>query len=172
MVYFTFCTSQLHNLVKKFLHKKSPPHSAHLHSVHIFLHSVIVTIDTPSSDQHPSASIGPPSASPHTPSLVGKHCSHDQRLSHKQNHHTRPPLQFFICNESTMSNIPQISSPGSATYDSNTLHVGDGTWRSDRDDFLLPNLMGINFATMRYNGEYFYPSSYPASTSDRISNPE
>jgi hypothetical protein len=44
------------------------------------------------------------------------------------------------------------AAPGSSTYDSNTLHVGDGTWDSNRDTFLLPNLVGINFATMQYNG--------------------
>ncbi|EXJ61225.1 uncharacterized protein A1O5_12017 [Cladophialophora psammophila CBS 110553] len=51
-----------------------------------------------------------------------------------------------------MSPSPQLSPPGSSTYDSNTLHVGDGTWDAGRDDFLLPNLVGLNFATMRYNG--------------------
>jgi hypothetical protein len=30
--------------------------------------------------------------------------------------------------------------------------VGDGTWDSTRNDFLLPNLVGLNFATMQYNG--------------------
>jgi hypothetical protein len=53
-----------------------------------------------------------------------------------------------------MSNNPQLSPAGSSTYDSNTLHVGDGTWDSQRDDFLLPNLMGYNFATMQYNGQW------------------
>lgn len=47
---------------------------------------------------------------------------------------------------------PGLSPPGSSTYASNTLHVGDGTWDSQRDTFLLPNLMGVNFETMRYNG--------------------
>ncbi|KAF9883491.1 hypothetical protein FE257_003405 [Aspergillus nanangensis] len=45
-----------------------------------------------------------------------------------------------------------LSPPGSSTYASDTLHVGDGTWDSGRDTFLLPNLVGINFETMRYNG--------------------
>ncbi|CAG7917820.1 unnamed protein product [Penicillium olsonii] len=45
-----------------------------------------------------------------------------------------------------------LSAAGSSTYASNTLHVGDGTWDSGRDTFLLPNLMGVNFETMRYNG--------------------
>lgn len=45
-----------------------------------------------------------------------------------------------------------LSPAGSSTYSSNTLHVGDGTWDSSRDDFLLPPLVGVNFATMRYNG--------------------
>ncbi|KAJ5688593.1 hypothetical protein N7462_002985 [Penicillium macrosclerotiorum] len=45
-----------------------------------------------------------------------------------------------------------LSAAGSSTYSSNTLHVGDGTWDSQRDTFLLPNLMGVNFETMRYNG--------------------
>ncbi|KAJ5678471.1 uncharacterized protein N7477_004104 [Penicillium maclennaniae] len=45
-----------------------------------------------------------------------------------------------------------LTAPGSSTYSSNTLHVGDGTWDLTRDTFLLPNLMGVNFETMRYNG--------------------
>lgn len=51
-----------------------------------------------------------------------------------------------------MSNLG-LTPPGSSTYASNTLHVGDGTWDSQRDTFLLPNLMGVNFETMRYNGQ-------------------
>lgn len=53
-----------------------------------------------------------------------------------------------------MSPNPEMSAPGSSTYSSNTLHVGDGTWDSGRDTFLLPNLMGLNFETMQYNGGY------------------
>ncbi|KAF2770034.1 hypothetical protein EJ03DRAFT_374091 [Teratosphaeria nubilosa] len=45
-----------------------------------------------------------------------------------------------------------LSPAGSSSYSSSTLHVGDGTWDSGRDDFLLPNLVGLNFATMQYNG--------------------
>lgn len=45
-----------------------------------------------------------------------------------------------------------LSSPGSSSYESNTMSVGDGTWDSDRNSFLLPNLQGLNFATMQYNG--------------------
>jgi hypothetical protein len=47
-----------------------------------------------------------------------------------------------------------LAPAGSSSYDSNTLHVGDGTWDSGRDDFLLPNLVGLNFETMRYNGAF------------------
>lgn len=46
-----------------------------------------------------------------------------------------------------------LTAAGSSTYSSDTLHVGDGTWDSHRDTFLLPNLMGVNFATMQYNGK-------------------
>ncbi|KAF2155978.1 hypothetical protein K461DRAFT_310538 [Myriangium duriaei CBS 260.36] len=46
----------------------------------------------------------------------------------------------------------QLSAPGSSQYSSNTLHVGDGTWDSSRDTFLLPNLVGFNLATTQYNG--------------------
>lgn len=52
-----------------------------------------------------------------------------------------------------MSPSPQLAPPGSSSYSSNTMHVGDGTWDAGRDDFLLPNLVGLNFATMRYNGK-------------------
>ncbi|KAL4995800.1 hypothetical protein BDV10DRAFT_125208 [Aspergillus recurvatus] len=51
-----------------------------------------------------------------------------------------------------MSDNSGLTAPGQASYSSNTLHVGDGTWDLDRDTFLLPNLMGVNFETMRYNG--------------------
>ena len=46
-----------------------------------------------------------------------------------------------------------LSPPGSGTYSSNTMYVGDGTWDSSRNSFLLPNLVGLNFETMRYNGK-------------------
>ena len=45
-----------------------------------------------------------------------------------------------------------LSAPGSSTYDSSTMFVGDGTWDATRNSFLLPNLQGLNFDTMRYNG--------------------
>ncbi|SMQ50058.1 unnamed protein product [Zymoseptoria tritici ST99CH_3D1] len=45
-----------------------------------------------------------------------------------------------------------LAAPGTSSYDSNTLTVGDGTWDSGRNTFLLPNLVGLNFETMRYNG--------------------
>lgn len=32
------------------------------------------------------------------------------------------------------------------------MFVGDGTWDTEKNTFLLPNLVGLNFATMRYNG--------------------
>lgn len=50
-----------------------------------------------------------------------------------------------------MSGNP-LSPPGSSEYRSNTLYVGDGTWDSQRNTFLLPNLQGLNLATMQYNG--------------------
>lgn len=46
----------------------------------------------------------------------------------------------------------KFSAPGAVTYDSNNLVVGDGTWDFDKNTFLLPNLQGLNFETMRYNG--------------------
>lgn len=45
-----------------------------------------------------------------------------------------------------------LAPAGSSSYHSNTLNVGDGTWDKSRNDFLLPNLQGLNFATTRYNG--------------------
>lgn len=32
------------------------------------------------------------------------------------------------------------------------MSVGDGTWDFETNSFLLPNLMGLDFQTMRYNG--------------------
>ena len=46
-----------------------------------------------------------------------------------------------------------LAPAGSSTYNSATMYVGDGTWDAQRNTFLLPNLVGLNFATMRYNGE-------------------
>ncbi|KAF7554649.1 hypothetical protein G7046_g6758 [Stylonectria norvegica] len=46
----------------------------------------------------------------------------------------------------------ELSAPGSSSYDSNTMVVGDGTWDFSKNTFLLPNLQGNNFDTMRYNG--------------------
>ncbi|CAD0093278.1 unnamed protein product [Aureobasidium vineae] len=46
-----------------------------------------------------------------------------------------------------------ISAPGSSVYDSSTMFVGDGTWISTKNTFLLPNLQGLNFATMQLNSE-------------------
>lgn len=40
-------------------------------------------------------------------------------------------------------------------YSSNTMYVGDGTWDATRNTFLLPNLVGLNFETMQYNGNSF-----------------
>lgn len=53
-----------------------------------------------------------------------------------------------------MSQNLQLAAPGDTSYNSNAvgLHVGDGTWDNGRDDFLLPNLMGLPFSVMRYNG--------------------
>jgi hypothetical protein len=51
-----------------------------------------------------------------------------------------------------MAQVDNLSPPGGSTYSSNTLYVGDGTWDSSRNTFLLPNLVGLNFETMRYNG--------------------
>lgn len=56
---------------------------------------------------------------------------------------------------------PQLAPAGSSTYSSNTMHVGDGTWDTQRDDFLLPNLVGLNFDTMRYNGKPLLPFLRP-----------
>ena len=61
---------------------------------------------------------------------------------------------------------PQLSPPGSSSYSSSTLSVGDGTWQSSRKTFLLPNLVGFNFATTRYNGEW---NACPTSGCPRLS---
>lgn len=55
-----------------------------------------------------------------------------------------------------MSAPPGLPPAGSSTYTSNTMSVGDGTWDTTRNTFLLPNLVGLNFATMRYNGKLLF----------------
>jgi hypothetical protein len=52
-----------------------------------------------------------------------------------------------------MAPADTLSPPGSSSYSSDTLVVGDGTWDFTKNTFLLPNLMGLNFETMQYNGE-------------------
>lgn len=52
-----------------------------------------------------------------------------------------------------MTTSPPFAPAGSSQYTSNTLYVGDGTWDTQRNTFLLPNLVGLNFETMRYNGQ-------------------
>jgi hypothetical protein len=51
-----------------------------------------------------------------------------------------------------MAPLDDMSQPGTASYDSDTLTVGDGTWDFTKNDFLLPNLVGLNLETMQYNG--------------------
>ncbi|KAI1106920.1 hypothetical protein F4804DRAFT_272339 [Jackrogersella minutella] len=51
-----------------------------------------------------------------------------------------------------MASAEALSAPGSATYESDTMVVGDGTWDFTKNTFLLPNLVGLNIDTMRYNG--------------------
>lgn len=46
----------------------------------------------------------------------------------------------------------EFSSPGSVSYDSETMAVGDGTWDFSKNTFLLPNLQGTNLKTTQYNG--------------------
>lgn len=57
-----------------------------------------------------------------------------------------------------MAPLNDMSAPGTASYESDTMEVGDGTWDFTKNDFLLPNLVGLNFETMQYNGEY--PACY------------
>jgi hypothetical protein len=52
-----------------------------------------------------------------------------------------------------MASAEGLSAPGSASYASNTMTVGDGTWEFTKNTFLLPNLVGLNFDTMQYNGK-------------------
>jgi hypothetical protein len=49
--------------------------------------------------------------------------------------------------------VDDTSAPGSSVYDSSTMFVGDGTWDSTKNTFLLPNLQGLNFATMQLNSK-------------------
>ncbi|KAI1004775.1 hypothetical protein K3495_g3443 [Podosphaera aphanis] len=51
-----------------------------------------------------------------------------------------------------MAPTDSLSPAGSSTYSSNLMYVGDGTWDASRNTFLLPNLVGVNFEMMRYNG--------------------
>ncbi|KAI6246591.1 hypothetical protein HI914_05242 [Erysiphe necator] len=51
-----------------------------------------------------------------------------------------------------MAPTDSYSPAGSSSYFSNTMYVGDGTWIASKNTFLFPNLVGMNFETMRYNG--------------------
>ncbi|OAQ87289.1 cytochrome b561/ferric reductase transmembrane [Purpureocillium lilacinum] len=73
-----------------------------------------------------------------------------------------PPLPMAAATDIYMATIgvvavmaptpDELSAPGAVSYDSNTMSVGDGTWDFTKNSFLLPNLQGLNFETMRYNG--------------------
>ena len=67
-----------------------------------------------------------------------------------------------------MAPADQLSSPGSVSYDSDTMVVGDGTWDFTKNTFLLPNLQGTDFDTMRYNGEFDCLSQPRSFLSDRL----
>ena len=45
-----------------------------------------------------------------------------------------------------------LTAPGSSQYNSPEMTVGDGTWDSQHNTFLLPNLQGFNLAMTQYNG--------------------
>lgn len=51
-----------------------------------------------------------------------------------------------------MAPLDDMSAPGTATYSSDTMVVGDGTWDFTKNNLLLPNLQGLNLATTQYNG--------------------
>ena len=52
-----------------------------------------------------------------------------------------------------MAPVPDdLSDPGAASYSSDTMTVGDGTWDFGKNSFLMPNLAAPNYETMRYNG--------------------
>jgi hypothetical protein len=51
-----------------------------------------------------------------------------------------------------MSPSPQLAEPGSSSYSSGIYHVGDGTWDSSKDTFLLPNLQSLPLRVTQYNG--------------------
>ena len=48
------------------------------------------------------------------------------------------------------------------------MFVGDGTWDTERNTFLLPNLVGLNFNTMRYNGGFTFPNAFVQEIDDGI----
>jgi len=58
----------------------------------------------------------------------------------------------------------ELSAPGAVSYDSETMVVGDGTWDFDKNTFLLPNLQGLNYETMRYNGIWSFIASTGGKT--------
>lgn len=66
-----------------------------------------------------------------------------------------PPSVFTTLSAAAdMAPADQLAPAGSSSYTSDTMNVGDGTWDFSKNDFLLPNLVGLNFETMRYNGMY------------------
>lgn len=57
-----------------------------------------------------------------------------------------------------MASADTLSAPGAVSYSSDTMVVGDGTWDFTKNTFLLPNLVGLNFDTMQYNGMAILPA--------------
>lgn len=57
-----------------------------------------------------------------------------------------------------MAPTDALSAPGAVAYSSDKMSVGDGTWDFTKNDFLLPNLQGLPFDMMQYNGTHAPPN--------------
>ncbi|KAK6834286.1 hypothetical protein PG987_008980 [Apiospora arundinis] len=74
--------------------------------------------------------------------------SSDSRLTY----HSPHVVAKHLIAAAAMAPTDALSAPGAVAYSSDKMSVGDGTWDFTKNDFLLPNLQGLPFEMMQYNG--------------------
>lgn len=83
--------------------------------------------------------------------------SSDSRLTY----HSPHVVAKHLIAAAAMAPTDALSAPGAVAYSSDKMSVGDGTWDFTKNDFLLPNLQGLPFEMMQYNGKHTPYSTRP-----------
>jgi len=77
----------------------------------------------------------------------------ESRLAHRNPHVDA----YHLIAAAAMAPTDALSAPGAVAYSSDKMSVGDGTWDFTKNDFLIPNLQGLPFEMMQYNGKHTPP---------------